>query len=119
MSAHTPGPWMVLMEMNGKPSVWTDEPEDTRIRIARINCDVKKVDEQAFAEAVADARLFAAAPDLLAVLKLTIHILEAEVERTRDMMDRYPDDPNGPGALADDERILNLARAAIAKAGGK
>lgn len=65
------------------------------------------------------ANLFAAAPDLLAALELTIHILEAEVERTRDAMERYPDDPNGPGALADDEKILSLALAAIAKARGK
>ncbi len=65
------------------------------------------------------ARLERGHADMLEALKLAIHILEAEVERTADAIDRYPDDPNGPGALADDEKILRLARAAIAKAEGK
>ena len=84
MTAHTPGPWHSVG--------LTIRDRDART-IARM--------EYRYPEVANDARLIAAAPELLAmVMDLTAH-LDAHPGRTRD-----------------DEALLDEARAAIAKARG-
>lgn len=71
-AAHTPGPWMLtsgtfVYALTDNPDFRKGQPE----KINRFSCDIQR---QASAgcsldEAIANARLIAAAPDLLAVVK--------------------------------------------------
>jgi hypothetical protein len=94
MTSHTPGPWIVF-----------DNGADHQIFNADQNvwiADAKKYDESnpdEVAEAIANARLIAAAPDLLAALKM---LLESS--------DR---DPKG------EEDAYQAAETAIAKTEGR
>lgn len=128
MTAHTPGPWRLVVEHRGlwEPSYYVTAPDPDadpksgylevpfHIGLAGGNARTHKS-----GRTLANARLIAAAPEMLAALEVSVGLIAAEVERTRDMIDRYPDDPNGPGALADDLKLLGMARAAIAKARGQ
>ena len=88
--SHTPGPWTVIC----------DSP------IVRIHEWTQAIDAtksgKDFAEDRANARLIAAAPDLLAALRI---IADTPTDATR-----------VPQEIA---RVRRIARAAIAKAGGK
>ena len=94
MSKHTPGPWRVVDSwndhmvegQNGEEIIWQDGPHNT----PTIN--------------EANARLIAAAPDLLEALEDLILLAQAVMHE------------NG-GYMVDDE--LSDARAAIAKAKGE
>lgn len=59
--AHTPGPWKVVDRFY----VWTDD--DVGCEVAKV-CD-ENLDEDSLEQADADARLIAAAPELLAIAK--------------------------------------------------
>ena len=94
MSKHTPGPWTAIIEKDGEHVVDTyvvDVDEDVVVRPSA------KLSEP-------DARLIAAAPDLLAALRALI----TEWDRPREI----PADPDWCDA------IVGQARAAIAKAEG-
>jgi hypothetical protein len=104
MSKHTPGPWTVECDEQGKDySVWHDP---------RVHGDMKRgavvicADMRGGKEAKANARLIAAAPDLL-----------AEVEATLSWLETLPH----LSGVTEDERqgFILLLRAVIAKATGK
>jgi len=90
---HTPGPWIAV-------GFWVEHPNDKRPDIC--NCDPRSMDQEgrSDAEILANARLIAAAPDLLEALK--------------DMLDGHEDACTGYGEGAADK-----ARSAIAKATGE
>ena len=96
MSKHTPGPWKVAKpsrsHANGNPMYGLVGPEI-----------VADYEDWGFTEA--NARLIAAAPDLLEALKEANKELE------------YLNDPKGFVSMRQ-ERIMEKARAAIAKASG-
>ena len=91
MADHTPGPW----KWDGY-DIRASNDEIILTSDGRFGSD-------------ADCHLIAAAPDLLAALKLALEMIEMSV-RTRD--------PNWDGTVKDGRAISN-ARAAIAKAEGK
>lgn len=100
MSAqHTPGPWTTRLAKDASGDVGI---------LARACCvaecfsDIRRVNEQAYAERDANARLIAAAPDLLAAAK--------HAEKILAMVNPNEGYPGGP---------LQQLRAAIAKAEGK
>jgi hypothetical protein len=101
MSAHTPGPWT---DESGDGSKWGVFDADGRAvalaqQIVSLRVDVYQ------AERTANARLIAAAPDLLAAL----------VECVVDM--QATEDFYGPHTKA--QEVMAAARAAIAKAEGR
>ena len=64
MSTHTPGPWTLKYAHCGDVGIKADGG-----LIAECFCDIRRADEHSTAEAGANARLIAAAPDLLAALQ--------------------------------------------------
>ena len=94
MSGHTPGPWEVLPE--------SDSHEGPLI----AECDLQS-DE---AQNRANARLIAAAPDLLEALRASVAATDRELEAFRRNLGRNP--------LVMPEWLAG-ARAAIAKAEGR
>jgi hypothetical protein len=77
MSKHTPGPWLHQGAMNSRQIlVGTPKPEDRAIQygeaIAAVNMCVSPESGMVDETAIANARLIAAAPDLLAALKLAV-----------------------------------------------
>ncbi len=112
MSGHTPGPWLIG-EQNGHCGVSIDETSEDGARVATVYLGIvtsaARWGEEHFAfpenaEAMANARLIAAAPDMLAALQTFVDLFGRE--------DAYQGDPAG---LA----CVRSARAAIAKATGK
>lgn len=94
---HTPGPWDVN-EPDAKGGVWVDANDG--LTVARVGGGVSSV-----AEAIANARLIASAPDLLSALEKALASLEGQAELLRHCGAAY-----GIGAT------LAQARAAIARA---
>lgn len=89
--SHTPGPWKVVDRLY----VWTDDA--VGCEVAKV-CD-ENIDDDMLGQCDADARLIAAAPDLLdAVEELLIYLADW-------------DDP--------DNETCQRARAAVAKAKGE
>lgn len=103
MSKHTPGPWAY----GGREFNDVREADGELVAVA-LHLRVKKP-ERSIAEAKANARLIAAAPDLLAVLKAFSDYVHQEQSAT-------------DGAVTYSTTAINhwafLARAAIAKATG-
>ena len=96
MSKHTPGPWKV----EDNPWGGTPHVRSGRRRLLRLLAE----GNEEIAESVANARLIAAAPDLLAALEaVTTHLGELLIDL---------------GPCEDDRDVLDVARAAIAKARG-
>lgn len=110
MSKHTPGPWKVFENPEGLPVVESTGPHAdavAHIRWARREADGAEVD--------ANARLIAAAPDLLEALRLAIQFVEKPK-----LVDALRDLPDGWAEPVSRDATLQAARAAIAKAtGGK
>ena len=102
--AHTPGPW----EVGGKVGLYCDDvqitsnKEPVAIAVPRRSYDILSLARRSPAELAANARLIAAAPELLEALEAVIPDLEHYVAT------------HGPGP----DKRLALARAAIAKATG-
>ena len=65
---HTPGPWKVVDRLY----VWTDD--DVGCEVAKV-CD-ENLDDDMLGQADADARLIAAAPELLAALRRMREVFE-------------------------------------------
>ena len=91
MSKHTPGPWVVYDDSN--------DGKTNRIEIAARGKTVARIYHSVPAEDLPNARLIAAAPDLLEALKDTLQLLEVYCEDF-------------------EEATRKQARAAIAKAEG-
>ena len=89
MSGHTPGPWVVLQNPMSHDCITSD---DCRI------CDMPRWDDEYAEEETANARLIAAAPDLLEALQAIEKYMRADF---------------------DDMPMSGKARAAIAKATGE
>lgn len=101
MTMHTPGPWAVV-EHDHAICIQTESPSKTKYDAARYAAigGFDRNDRAQLEEARANARLIAAAPDLLEALRSAVNDADA-------------------WGLADDEcDWLPLARAAIAKATG-
>lgn len=94
MSAkHTPGPWYSEMNVDGEINTWAfDDPGSPRIGVAKAYKNKN---------AEANARLIAAAPDLLAALERVLECRRFKI------------------SLDTNAAALEQARAAIAKAKGK
>ena len=97
MSAHTPGPWAAV---NNNDMYWQINDAEGRQLVDALaswflrNSTNKPEEEEDWATSEANARLIAAAPELLAAL--------------RDLAEHYSDDRYDP--------LWSAARAAIAKA---
>lgn len=107
MSAlHTPGPWECLPEEVDKPYIRIRGTRlGGRYRIANVDAPIYKGMQEREADAMANARLIAAAPDLLEALQGVLPFMEAAED----------------AGLVGDEGCywpVEVARAAIAKATG-
>jgi hypothetical protein len=105
MSAHTPGPWT---DESGDGSKWGVFDADGRAvalaqQIVSLRVDVYQ------AERTANARLIAAAPDLLKHLRELVEIVDAAISAGDWKVD----------GCCDPSLSLDWARAAIAKAEGR
>jgi len=98
MSKHTPGPWIVYPETNGSEICAVDMEPGLPIRAA-----IAKVDTFNYGEWIGNARLIAAAPDLLEALEELVDLFGGLVSG------EYP--PDG--------FTTQPARDAIAKAKGE
>jgi len=103
MSAqHTPGPWEAVIDSQTPSWVWV-APADWHTRVCRVVLYAYEKEEQQ-----ANARLIAAAPDLLAALEAGAECLVSWMEMADPDYVREPD-----------EQVLAAMRAAIAKARGE
>lgn len=101
MSGHTKGPWKARVNPDGgRLSV---EGADGTAVVAGCGCCDSPWTDKAHAEA--NARLIAAAPDLLAACKALLQFEDAEIGESG-------------GELEDSMRAVAMIRAAIAKAEG-
>lgn len=111
-ASHTPAPWRVspIAGENGGIAIEADDPADGLqfqvCEIWGIDCDTT-IDDRAHA----NARLIAAAPDLLAALRDASDELEqyVDLQRKLDYIEY----------AADTQKILNAVNATIAKAEGR
>lgn len=94
---HTPGPWIVR-HLTGFPLQISTAPDVNGFGMPIADCSKRNLP----AEALANARLIAAAPDLLEALKAMIAVWEGPRER----------------AAMGFAQTVNLARAALAKVEG-
>lgn len=101
---HTPGPWLLQAEHDGEWSVWARQPHTGTL--ATFYCE----DINGLFPAENNARLCAAAPDLLASLVELLEPLEAAAKAL-----------GSQGKFLDmhGEAAFDRARAAIAKARGE
>ena len=106
MNAHTPGPWNYSTSQEGwsfdiyqaEDAAYTKESSDVATLFVRsVQCDPKETQE-------ANARLIAAAPDLLEASALAFHLLNSVAFVS---------------VTGDTEELLQMLQAAIAKATGQ
>jgi hypothetical protein len=72
MSKHTPGPWKISTSRIKKQLQWAEVVVDGHC-VADIPVDFVAIDE---AETMANAKLIAAAPELLEALELAVELLK-------------------------------------------
>lgn len=110
-SKHTPGPWMAYNAIGSRTlTSW-------RVRSECVNqpCGICKMDESLTGEQeIANARLIAAAPDLLSALQELLRVADAY----SDAMREHGRGCHELGSDADSNSASGIARAAIAKAIG-
>jgi hypothetical protein len=81
---HTPGPWTVRDNKNGTLGIDAKEPDGTYCQPARVNGDA---DDPVYGPTTrANARLIAAAPDLLAACKEWAEIWQPGMKHTKHWM---------------------------------
>lgn len=102
--SHTPGPWSLSTESVYATRV--DGPDGNKVALAQYLLS----EGRSIPEAIANARLISAAPDLLEALERVIAPLEIAVK-----LSSWRQDPT-PGECS---RALEGAKAAIAKAKGE
>ena len=109
MSGYTKGPWTT----QGWVPTWAYIPVDAMGgRVA--SCSKPRPDSDAYSEVVANARLIAAAPELLEALEALLS--DMAVETLEDAARTDPNDTDGAKSTA---AKFRKARAAIAKARGQ
>lgn len=106
---HTPGPLTIRVGANGDVGIIApgvaDSPHNIGgVLVAECFADIRRADEGANAEALANATLFAAAPDLLIALAKIVKYADSE--------------PDGGTTVEMHRANVERARAAIAKAAG-
>ncbi len=112
MSAHTPGPWTLVTVPTScgichKIGPFPPKREGGAARHACLYADYQSQGNPADDELEANARLIAAAPDLLEALRGTLDFVERHSNRWDGAKGRHP------------MSIVTVARAALAKAGGQ
>ena len=107
VSKHTPGPWQYVFE-GGTTAFITESDGST------IICIRTTENTTAHKNLAANARLIAAAPDLLSLAKLVLRGLESGAIKARPTIDIDLD-----AEQVDMRPLAVIARAAIAKAEGK
>lgn len=109
---HTPGPWRVNVwdYPHAKPPRKELNVENSENLLATLQCDFTGDNPYIIsqAEAEANARLIAAAPDLLAALELAVRRISEGMHGKTDVLFEYGGDPG----------ILAILEAALAKAKG-
>ena len=121
MADHTPGPWYVEIDEHRAPSHWyaaaihVGSPFDASHRtVARVSQAEPSWDEAVQAQVEANARLIAAAPDLLAACLAYQDWTDAsEIAAISNTMENLDAESQAS------ERFENLREAAIAKARGE
>lgn len=102
MTQHTPGPWTVVT------GDWDDDGN------ARYTLDGIKL------VSATDARLIAAAPELLEALKSVMEMMDDEIKTSSDAELAFGlSDPECPDHVKVELACVIACRAAIAKAGGE
>ncbi len=107
-SKYTPGPWKVTTDRHGRPTMVFSVSRGKGVAKTAWDGYAEQSDKEA-AEEAANARLIAAAPDLLEALK---KLLESED------LDIYPSSIEC-GYEFDAEKWAEAARAVVAKAEGR
>lgn len=114
---HTAGPWHTLPRIDGDAGIF-DESEQRELAIVHG----VKIDHAS----TANARLIAAAPELLAAIEITAdaqslrwHCQLGEVRLANLIADKYGVERNTNGAGVLEQRAQELRRDAIAKARGQ
>lgn len=119
MSAHTPGPWKI--RATGGPSVHVTGPKEMAPgrKFTGPPGDVVAFvhDERGEREENPNARLIAAAPDLLEALEQLLWLAEPRCSALELEASRHPTEGR-PGSARMARRSVDHARAAIAKARG-
>ena len=108
MTEHTSGPWFVHV-INVTAHIGPGQECPRNLSGVVTNIDLESLTPKATGQALANARLIAAAPDLLEALEA----LEAQVDNTG----RYFDPPDAYAEVP--WEFIDQARAAIAKAKGE
>lgn len=110
---HTPGPWHVVMSDNATPFIqhecgddWTDI-DDRTSRVCHMPAEIMEN-----FNSLNNAKLIAAAPDLLAALETARDYVAGELEYRKQAMAGYPD------KWRTEEQDLAAIDAAISKARG-
>lgn len=101
IAAHTPGPWSASYNGNDDTRIFAESVADSPRCVAKVNAPLNRG-----LESVANARLIAAAPELLAEVKKAVEALEWAESLLQDRL--LPDN-----LLT---ATLTQARAAIARA---
>ena len=81
MNKHTPGPWKFYDDSN--------DGKTNRIEIVAIGKTVARIYHSVPAEDLPNARLIAAAPDLLAALKAAVDLMEQEDFATLTLVPKF------------------------------
>ena len=112
MSEHTPGPWAIA---DGKSNVeWRNFAIRPAVSVRKAQSPIATVPKTDVGEA--NARLIAAAPELLEVLQVALHLIDRGAEAC---LEDFTDDPvQGKEIHAFCQRVADTARAVIAKATG-
>jgi hypothetical protein len=111
MNKHTPGPWTIGAEDEYAVEVQTGPVSVSLDRHEVPSCDMRLAISRE--EMLANARLIAAAPDLLRELEATTDLLESL------LFGRVPRDPAQAGAHSLMKLMVERHRTAIKKAKGE
>ena len=110
MSEHTKGPWQAVKRAGSYTSPFIIQTEHGR-HVANLTGSNLEPEGQSIGEAEANARLIAAAPELLEALKGLVAAYEAAQDREGF--------PTGYGLEKESDAFMRSAHAAIARATGE
>lgn len=110
---HTPGPWN--METGHKINCGHDYAEIYAKDASILVCDVLVNKNSADGKGVANARLIAAAPELLEALYNAVNVLRLALDNGA--WDKHSNDEKD--SFDEVQTVLNIAREALAKAEGR
>lgn len=102
--SHTPGPWLTDIEnpvTDIKATGFLEVLDDANGTLAFVNCESMPPSKEDFA----NARLIAAAPELLAAVEDLLDVLDMETDAQKEVSEQT-------------QEVLDAAYAAIAKAKG-